>query len=261
MDVLWAACSVPELLAIHHRFPISTIRRRRPERNGVRCAGSVLPLDWCEDWKLVSKDCYLRITEANSISESEVRPLDLVPIMSITSTPTSHSLKRSCITPSSTELSWSASSLLSFPVSSPVVVLILSKTERRCGLLFEKFQTSLPTTWSFKKTAFITLGTRRALTSTPNSSMTLLSVRRRRCSSLDVFSIPSLTANGALSVTLKSAIKLATQLNITPPANWSVIAENMNIIVDNRSGITVEFDGFNGSAEVKQADVVLLSYP
>lgn len=128
--------------------------------------------------------------------------------------------------------------------------------------MFEKFQTSLPTTWSFKKTAFITLGTRPGLTSMPNSSMTLLSVRlRRRCSSLDVFSNPSLTANGALSVTLKSAIKLATRLNITPPANWSVIAENMNIIVDNRSGITVEFDGFNGSAEVKQADVVLLSYP
>ena len=35
----------------------------------------------------------------------------------------------------------------------------------------------------------------------------------------------------------------------------------MNIIVDNRSGITVQFDGFNGSAEVKQADVVLLTYP
>ena len=73
--------------------------------------------------------------------------------------------------------------------------------------------------------------------------------------------LTDLTANGALTVILRTAIDLAARVNVTPPANWSTIAENMFIKVDNRSGITVQFDGFNGSAEVKQADVVLLTYP
>lgn len=41
---------------------------------------------------------------------------------------------------------------------------------------------------------------------------------------------------------------------------WNRIAENMMIPYD-VSGITVEYDGMNNSVPVKQADVVLNTYP
>lgn len=42
---------------------------------------------------------------------------------------------------------------------------------------------------------------------------------------------------------------------------WKNISENIIVLSDNASGIVLEYDGFNGSTAVKQADVVLLTYP
>lgn len=67
--------------------------------------------------------------------------------------------------------------------------------------------------------------------------------------------------NAGVFVTLKQAIEVAGVLGYEHPSNWSEIADNMIILKDNSSGITLEFDGFNGTTEVKQADVVLLTFP
>lgn len=43
--------------------------------------------------------------------------------------------------------------------------------------------------------------------------------------------------------------------------NWSKIADKITIQQSNVSQVTLEYDGFNGTTEVKQADVPLLIYP
>ncbi|GAA5880894.1 hypothetical protein JCM3774_003235 [Rhodotorula dairenensis] len=66
--------------------------------------------------------------------------------------------------------------------------------------------------------------------------------------------------NGALTVTLEQAKQLGSILGKESPGNWSKIQQDITILKA-QSGILLEFDGFNGTTPVKQADVVLLTYP
>ncbi|GAA5992775.1 hypothetical protein JCM10908_006927 [Rhodotorula pacifica] len=66
--------------------------------------------------------------------------------------------------------------------------------------------------------------------------------------------------NGALTVTLEQAKQLGSVLGQQTPSNWSQIQQDITILKA-QSGILLEFDGFNGTTPVKQADVVLLTYP
>ena len=61
--------------------------------------------------------------------------------------------------------------------------------------------------------------------------------------------------NGAIAVTLRNAQNLASILGKETPSNWTDIANNITILVDPSSNILLEFDGFNGTTAVKQADV------
>lgn len=65
----------------------------------------------------------------------------------------------------------------------------------------------------------------------------------------------SAMTNGAIAVTLKNAQTLAGILGKETPANWTDIRNNITILVDPTSNILLEFDGFNGTTAVKQADV------
>ncbi|KAF9136936.1 alpha,alpha-trehalase ath1, partial [Linnemannia schmuckeri] len=69
--------------------------------------------------------------------------------------------------------------------------------------------------------------------------------------------------NAGASVTLRNSIEAAKILGISSltPSNWSDIADNIAILYDNSSNIVLEYDGFNATTPVKQADVVLLIYP
>lgn len=67
--------------------------------------------------------------------------------------------------------------------------------------------------------------------------------------------------NGGFSVALKRTIELAQVLNVTVPSNWSEIADKITVLTDPASDVTLEFEGYNATIEVKQADVVLLTYP
>lgn len=49
-------------------------------------------------------------------------------------------------------------------------------------------------------------------------------------------------------------------LGYDSPSNWTAIRKNITML-QAPSGILLEFDGFNGTTAVKQADVVLLEYP
>ncbi|GAA5861901.1 hypothetical protein JCM8547_008590 [Rhodosporidiobolus lusitaniae] len=66
--------------------------------------------------------------------------------------------------------------------------------------------------------------------------------------------------NGALSVTLRQAIELGALLGYEAPSNWSTIADNITML-SSPTGILLEFEGYNTQVPVKQADVVLLTYP
>ncbi|KAE9402984.1 family 65 glycoside hydrolase [Gymnopus androsaceus JB14] len=67
--------------------------------------------------------------------------------------------------------------------------------------------------------------------------------------------------NAGISVILKNAVALAEVLGVVVPSNWTDIANKITVLSDPSSGIILEYDGFNGSTSVKQADVVLLTYP
>ncbi|PWN46080.1 hypothetical protein IE81DRAFT_363505 [Ceraceosorus guamensis] len=72
--------------------------------------------------------------------------------------------------------------------------------------------------------------------------------------------------DAGVEVTLNDAIEAAGILGLQDqvPANWSSIANNMTVLTtDTPSNNTVvlEFEGFNGSIVIKQADVTLLTYP
>lgn len=45
------------------------------------------------------------------------------------------------------------------------------------------------------------------------------------------------------------------------PSNWSDIANNITVLYDPTSEVILEYEGFNASTPVKQADVILLIYP
>ncbi|KAF8473190.1 glycosyl hydrolase family 65 central catalytic domain-containing protein [Kalaharituber pfeilii] len=67
--------------------------------------------------------------------------------------------------------------------------------------------------------------------------------------------------NAGVIVTLEFAMKAAEIVGEKYPAKWKDIAENMAVPYDYEANIVVEFQGMNGSVEIKQADVVLLNYP
>lgn len=65
--------------------------------------------------------------------------------------------------------------------------------------------------------------------------------------------------NAGVGVILDDTARLAKEyLGLDHPSNWSMIADKMDILTAS-SGVTLEYDGFNGTTDVKQADVVLMS--
>ncbi|BGP23663.1 alpha,alpha-trehalase ath1 [Rhodotorula toruloides] len=70
----------------------------------------------------------------------------------------------------------------------------------------------------------------------------------------------SAMTNGAFAVTLQHAQEVGSMLGYDSPSNWTAIRNNITML-QAPSGILLEFDGFNGTTAVKQADVVLLEYP
>ncbi|BGP30989.1 alpha,alpha-trehalase ath1 [Rhodotorula toruloides] len=70
----------------------------------------------------------------------------------------------------------------------------------------------------------------------------------------------SAMTNGAFAVTLQHAQEVGGMLGYDLPSNWTAIRKNITML-QAPSGILLEFDGFNGTTAVKQADVVLLEYP
>ncbi|PWN46738.1 hypothetical protein IE53DRAFT_391103 [Violaceomyces palustris] len=72
--------------------------------------------------------------------------------------------------------------------------------------------------------------------------------------------------NAGISVVLKDTIQAATILGRRESDvanNWTEIVDKISILTNGEEEDTVvlEYDGFNGSTPVKQADVVLLNYP
>ncbi|GAA6025861.1 hypothetical protein JCM8202_002098 [Rhodotorula sphaerocarpa] len=70
----------------------------------------------------------------------------------------------------------------------------------------------------------------------------------------------SVMINGALTVTLQQAQQLGSILGKSSPDHWNKIQKDITIL-QAPSGILIEFEGFNATTPVKQADVVLLTYP
>ncbi|KAG0208406.1 alpha,alpha-trehalase ath1 [Mortierella sp. GBA30] len=69
--------------------------------------------------------------------------------------------------------------------------------------------------------------------------------------------------NAGIAVTLSNSIKAASILGKSAevPHKWSDIAENITILYEPSSEVVLEYDGFTASTPVKQADVVLMTYP
>ncbi|KAF9958583.1 alpha,alpha-trehalase ath1 [Mortierella alpina] len=69
--------------------------------------------------------------------------------------------------------------------------------------------------------------------------------------------------NAGIAVTLRNSIKAASLLGQSDqvPSSWSDIAENITILYEPTSDVVLEYDGFNATIPVKQADVVLMIYP
>ncbi|KAG0364106.1 alpha,alpha-trehalase ath1 [Gamsiella multidivaricata] len=69
--------------------------------------------------------------------------------------------------------------------------------------------------------------------------------------------------NAGAAVTLRNSIHAASILGRTQevPGNWSIIAENITILYESTSEVVLEYEGFNASTPVKQADVILMIYP
>lgn len=64
-----------------------------------------------------------------------------------------------------------------------------------------------------------------------------------------------------ISTVMNFTIKAAGILGKQVPSNWSEIASKIAVLVSNDSDIILEYEGFNASTPVKQADVTLLTYP
>jgi len=67
--------------------------------------------------------------------------------------------------------------------------------------------------------------------------------------------------NAGVIVTMDLAMSAAELVGEKYPAKWKDIAENMAVPYNADANIVVEFQGMNGSVEIKQVDVVLLNYP
>lgn len=66
--------------------------------------------------------------------------------------------------------------------------------------------------------------------------------------------------NAGINVILKHAIELGKSRGFNVSSNWTDIANNITILTA-PSGIVLEFEGYNATVAVKQADVVLMTYP
>ena len=62
-----------------------------------------------------------------------------------------------------------------------------------------------------------------------------------------------------IAQTLTYANEFRTQLGMTPNATWTEMADNILIIREN--DVTLEYTTMNNSVQVKQADVVLDTFP
>ncbi|KAJ9609988.1 alpha,alpha-trehalase ath1 [Cladophialophora chaetospira] len=60
---------------------------------------------------------------------------------------------------------------------------------------------------------------------------------------------------------LTRANQFRSQFNSTPNSTWDNIAQNVLIGKDEDSGVTLEFTGMNGTGVVKQADIILNTFP
>ncbi|KAG0326265.1 alpha,alpha-trehalase ath1 [Dissophora globulifera] len=69
--------------------------------------------------------------------------------------------------------------------------------------------------------------------------------------------------NAGIAVTLRNSIEAASVLGKSDEVSdkWSEIADNISILYEPSSNIVLEYQGFNATTPVKQADVVLLIYP
>lgn len=67
--------------------------------------------------------------------------------------------------------------------------------------------------------------------------------------------------NGGIVQLLQWATRASEIVGDSVPKNWSTIAEKMHIPENDTLDLTLEFDGMNGTAAIKQADIVLLTYP
>ncbi|KAF8427732.1 glycosyl hydrolase family 65 central catalytic domain-containing protein [Tirmania nivea] len=67
--------------------------------------------------------------------------------------------------------------------------------------------------------------------------------------------------NAGVIVTMDLAMSAAELVGEKYPAKWKDIAENMAVPYNADANIVIEYQGMNGSVEVKQADVVLMNYP
>jgi trehalose/maltose hydrolase-like predicted phosphorylase len=68
--------------------------------------------------------------------------------------------------------------------------------------------------------------------------------------------------NAAAATALNDAIKAAQVVGQTPPASWGTVATGVTKTMPFDSSLKIydEYDGYNG-AQIKQADVVMLTYP
>lgn len=68
--------------------------------------------------------------------------------------------------------------------------------------------------------------------------------------------------NAAISLTMKWAIALSNHLGKEVPSEYAKIAGNMHLPTSNNSdNITLEYTGMNSSVGIKQADVIMVTYP
>lgn len=63
------------------------------------------------------------------------------------------------------------------------------------------------------------------------------------------------------AITLKGAADAARSLGKTPPPQWEATAETLYVPFDAARRYHPEYDGYDASIKVKQADAVLLGYP
>ena len=67
--------------------------------------------------------------------------------------------------------------------------------------------------------------------------------------------------NGGASLALQNATKAAGILGESVPQRWLTIAANLRMPFDETNQIFSQYDGYDGTQQIKQADTVLLIYP